>query len=578
MTKAMHPLMQGDPHPLKGSVEELPPYSRLPRLDLAIDWESPQQEFVTSVRDFFAGPRAPKDDELPKDRALRVEWIQGKPPGRAFLASCLWHTIAIWLLILPIWGFLPSPQPRLAPVQIEFDVYDPPDLPKISLPNAAAKPSPPPKRADDASKQPVQRGEDAYHPRQRILSIPVRVTHPRQTLIEPDAPPTPPKIVPQLPNIVEWAEKEQPKLRIPVMPTASAPKIEQRQVRDVAAPEVANTEKNPGPLNIAQSQVTIARPQIPLNPMSAPVVRQHPVQENPTSAPEIADSQGDPNARRLIALSATPGPPAPEVSVPQGNLAARISIGPEGAKPGAPGGAARGASGASEGSGSATTGLGPSAGANGGAGSVSAMAGGAGNSNGSLPAAISVSGGSARSAGGGIAPVHRGLILQPMVPAEPSSAPARGPANVAALDPGQPPEMILAGKEIYKLRINLPNLTSATGSWVLSFAQLDEDPRPPYRPKGQLSAPEPIAKADPKYPEDLIKEHIQGEVVLYAIIRKDGSVDSIQLMRALDPQLDRNAIDALARWKFLPGKRAGVPVDLEAVVHIPFLYKNPHDE
>jgi TonB family protein len=205
------------------------------------------------------------------------------------------------------------------------------------------------------------------------------------------------------------------------------------------------------------------------------------------------------------------------------------------------------------------------------------MAGGAGNSNGSLPAAISVSGGNARSGGGGIAPVHRGLILQPMVSAEPSSTPARGPANVAALDPSQPPETILAGKEIYTLRINLPNLTSATGSWILSFAQLDEDPRPPYRPKGQLSGPEPIAKADPEYPADVIKEHIQGEVVLYAIIRKDGSVDSIQLMRALDPQLDKNAIAALARWKFLPGKRAGVPVDLEAVVHIPFLYKNPKD-
>jgi TonB family protein len=576
MTEPMHPLLQGDTHPLKGSIEELPPYSRLPRLDLGIDWESPQREFFTSVREFFKGPRAPKEEELPKNPVLRVQWIRGKPPGRAFLVSCLWHTIVIWLLILPIWGFLPSPQPTLAPLQIEYDVYDPPDLPKILLPNAAAKPSPPPKKADDASKLPVQRGEDTYHPRQTILSIPVRVTHPRQTLIEPDAPPTPPKVVPQLPNIIQWAEKEQPKLQIPISPTASAPKIERRKVRDVAAPEVANNEKNSGPLNIAQSQVTIARPQIPLNPMSAPVARQHPTQTDAAVAPEIAATQGDPNLRRLIALSATPGPPAPEVSVPQGNLAARISIGPEGAKPGAPGGAAHGATGASEGSGSAAAGIGSSTGANG-AGSASAMAGGAGSSNGSLPAAISVSGGNARSSGGGIAPVHRGLILQPMAAMEPSASVRRGPADVAALDPSQPPETILAGKEIYTLRINLPNLTSATGSWILSFAQLDEDPRPPYRPKGQLSGPEPIAKADPEYPADVIKEHIQGEVVLYAIIRKDGSVDSIQLMRALDPQLDKNAIAALARWKFLPGKRAGVPVDLEAVVHIPFLYKNPKD-
>ena len=81
----------------------------------------------------------------------------------------------------------------------------------------------------------------------------------------------------------------------------------------------------------------------------------------------------------------------------------------------------------------------------------------------------------------------------------------------------------------------------------------------------------------PEYPEDAIKAHIDGEVVLYAIIRKDGSVDSIQLMRSLDPRLDKNAMAALARWKFLPGKRAGVPVDIEAVVRIPFEYKNPHE-
>lgn len=575
MAGPMHPLLQGDPHPLKGSIEELPAHSRLPRLDLAIDWESPQQEFVTSARAFFAGPKAPKDSELPEGRPLRVDWVEGKPPAKAFLAAGLWHVVAVWALILPIWGFLPQTHPTLAPAQIQYDVYDPPDLPKISLPRAARKPSPPPKRADDASKQPVARGEDVYHPRQTILSVPVKVTHPRQTLIQPDAPTAPPKIVAPLPNIVEWAANDQPKLRIPVVPTAVAPKIEQRKVRDVAAPEVVNNEKNSGPLNIAPSPVDIVRPQIPINPMSKPVARQRTEHRNPAAAPEIAESAGDPSARRLIALSATPAPPAPVVSVPQGNLAARISMGPD-ANPGATAGAAHGATGASEGKGAAAAGESASAGANGGAGNLSAMAGGAGNSE--LPAAISVSGGSPRSAGVGVASVHRGLILQPMVPTEPSANYRRGPANVAELNPNQKPETVFGGKEIHTLRIDLPNLTSASGSWDLSFAQLDEDPRPPYRPKGVLSGPEPIVKVDPEYPEDAIKQHIDGEVVLYAIIRKDGTVDSIQLMRSLDPVLDKNAIAALTRWKFLPGKRAGVPVDIEAVIRIPFEYKNPHDE
>ena len=71
-----------------------------------------------------------------------------------------------------------------------------------------------------------------------------------------------------------------------------------------------------------------------------------------------------------------------------------------------------------------------------------------------------------------------------------------------------------------------------------------------------------------------MNEHIDGEVVLYAIIRKDGSIDSIQLVRGLDPRLDKAAMDALTQWKFQPGARAGVPVDLEAVIHVPFEYKH----
>ncbi len=127
------------------------------------------------------------------------------------------------------------------------------------------------------------------------------------------------------------------------------------------------------------------------------------------------------------------------------------------------------------------------------------------------------------------------------------------------------------------MHVSLPNLTSASGSWILSFAQLDEDYGPHVGRRQVLSTPVPVEKADPKYPPDMIRQHVQGEVVLYAIIRKDGSVDSIQVVRGLEPELDRDAIAALAQWKFRPSMRGGVPVDLEVVVHIPFNYRSPDE-
>jgi TonB family protein len=47
-------------------------------------------------------------------------------------------------------------------------------------------------------------------------------------------------------------------------------------------------------------------------------------------------------------------------------------------------------------------------------------------------------------------------------------------------------------------------------------------------------------------------------------------VDSIQVVKRLDPQLDRNAIGAVASWKFSPATRNGQPVAVEVVIHIPF--------
>ena len=59
-------------------------------------------------------------------------------------------------------------------------------------------------------------------------------------------------------------------------------------------------------------------------------------------------------------------------------------------------------------------------------------------------------------------------------------------------------------------------------------------------------------------------------MVLYAIIRKDGTVDSIELVEGVDPVLDENALQALAQWRFRPAERQGTRIELGAIVYIPF--------
>jgi len=408
-------------------------------------------------------------------------------------------------------------------------------------------------------------GADAFHPRQTIISEPLHPNHPRQILIQPAAPPEPPKILPQLPNIVQLAGSEpaRPKLQLTGEQLAAlrpkAPKS--RMAQDVSAPELSTPEKLAGEIDIPSSVQGPPKPALPVSPMSAPRAAQQ-RGDTDASAPEIAQ-QPTAESATLIALSATPAPVAPPPAMPAGNLSARISISPAGSQPGVPGEIA------------------DVKGAN---ARLAASGGGHG------PEGIFISSGNSTNT----APIP-GLGIGPISPEATNSFPSRlapriiipprdsntpRPNSESAQDSPKldaPPEKVLGSKRVYTLHVNMPNLTSASGSWVLNFAELDDLEAVPY-PKpvvSGLAGPVPLRKVDPKYPPELRTAHVEGEVILYAIIRKDGTVDSIQLVHGVEAHLDANAMEALAQWKFQPAEKHGEPIDLEAVVHIPFRSRAP---
>ncbi|MGH9774831.1 MAG: TonB family protein [Candidatus Acidiferrales bacterium] len=644
-----------------------------------VEWEPRWHQFRSSWSAYFFGPKAPKKFDA---RYFRDSWVSRRVAQREIYLSILLHAVIIAIVSLPIWQkiFQVTSHAANAPA-VDVTWYQPPrDLPPLIMPGPPAAPSP----AGQPSKPLPHRGASALHARQTILSEPLRITHPRQTLIQPRAPAEPPKIIPQLPNIVEWSGSAAQPLRPQYGSSKGTPRARARTFAQTPAPEVSAPQQNASGLNLpagpasqeplvpassassahpelnkaagdagpapamsAQQQnsnglnlspaPTTQEPRMPLavassahpqldkriaNAGTAPEVgetangrmdsggipadsssnAQPPVPAIPGSSahpglnkqaanagppPEI-DAGADTSGRRIIALSETPGPVQPKVVVPQGNLSARISISPEGTQPGTPSGSTAGQPDAKGGSGGGSE----APGGNSGSGGSKPASGGGGKGATSQPG-VTISAGN---------PANTAPVTGPAVPADslpasptphivttlpaisatsapssPSNSPASGPAPVnpmkkpsAGMDElgmASSPEQILGDKRIYTVYINMPNLTSAAGSWVLNFAELSEDPS---AVAGDLAGPVPVRKVDPRYPTSLIKSHVEGEVVLYAIIRSDGSVDSIQLLRGLDPDLDQNAMEAFTHWKFRPGTRSGVPVDLEAVVHIPF--------
>jgi TonB family protein len=147
------------------------------------------------------------------------------------------------------------------------------------------------------------------------------------------------------------------------------------------------------------------------------------------------------------------------------------------------------------------------------------------------------------------------------------TAPASPPVPGHATRVSSAPDPRLEGRAVYTVAIQMPNITSYSGSWIVWFAEREP---PPGAPAHEVRGPIPLRKVDPKYIAAAAEEKVEGVVRLFAIIRKDGHVESVALARHLDDRLDRSAQEALAQWVFQPAQVDGVPIAVEAVFEIPF--------
>jgi len=567
MKRSMSAFEANNPFDLLGQAPPPAPAVKLhgatePQLSLA--WGQFHQGVASNFAELFRRARLPKN--FLATSFFKDAWIERRLPLRAIFAALLWHIVLLAMPFPQISG--PRRNPAFANAQLTWSGPIE-DFPLLEIP--AAKPRTIPRQPQNQI--PAPQGADAFHPRQRIFTDPVHPTNARQTLINPAAPPIAPKILPNLPNMVQLARSAAPaRPRVEISPEAL--KIlhprERRIATDpnAAAPEVHMNQQNTADLMLAATNDGPARPKLQINANAAPRALQRTQDNASAPAPDVAAQLSSPNGsgQTLIALSAAPGPAAP-VAPPAGNVAARVTISPEGKKPGSPGGTPDAkpnpaASSVAEHAPSSTSG---------------ATSGGAGSSS----TAVSITGAAPKSANiasglGGPAKIAMPSSRPLYTRAEASRASEEpevqtAAPNFALLAPGAKPEIIFARRRMYSMNVNMPNLNSATGSWILNFSELHTVSNGPRQDtSGEIAEPLPLKKVDPKYPPTLMAEHVEGEVILYAVIRRDGSVDGIQVVRGIDRLLDANAVRALAQWKFKPAERNGEPVDLEAVVHIPF--------
>jgi TonB family protein len=80
----------------------------------------------------------------------------------------------------------------------------------------------------------------------------------------------------------------------------------------------------------------------------------------------------------------------------------------------------------------------------------------------------------------------------------------------------------------------------------------------PVRIGGTVKQPMKIRDVKPVYPPIARDAHVQGVVIIEALIGTDGSVETARVLRSI-PLLDEAALDAVRQWRFAPTTIDGVP-------------------
>ncbi len=149
-------------------------------------------------------------------------------------------------------------------------------------------------------------------------------------------------------------------------------------------------------------------------------------------------------------------------------------------------------------------------------------------------------------------PQLAGVTVRPLPPEEPGNGPIPDvpegyvPGIVPSMGPGltPPPEP--------------PKIASPPR----------QEKRPLKLSEGVVAA-QLISRVEPPYPPLARETRVQGEVRLHAIISRDGSITSLDVISG-HPLLVRAALDAVRQWRYRPTMLNGEPVEVETFITVVF--------
>ena len=94
-------------------------------------------------------------------------------------------------------------------------------------------------------------------------------------------------------------------------------------------------------------------------------------------------------------------------------------------------------------------------------------------------------------------------------------------------------------------------------------------PPPKLRVSSGVASGMLVYQVKPQYPPLAVQSHIQGTVVLQAVIGKDGTVEDLHLVSG-HPMLAGAAIEAVKQWRYRPYLLNNEPVEVDTQINVNF--------
>ncbi len=90
--------------------------------------------------------------------------------------------------------------------------------------------------------------------------------------------------------------------------------------------------------------------------------------------------------------------------------------------------------------------------------------------------------------------------------------------------------------------------------------------------QGTVATGQMISKVAPIYPSDAKAKHISGQVLLHAIISKEGTIEDLEVISAPAEDLAEAAVDAVSQWRYKPYTLDGKPTEVDTTVTVNFSF------